>query len=67
MPNDLIPASSEGAMSDLTTIRRLARRGMICGVGYAACVLFTGARRDPEFMRYDAAARRVGLDCHHGA
>ena len=48
-------------MSDLTTIRRLARRGMICGVGYAACVLFTGARRDPEFMRYDAAARRVDL------
>jgi hypothetical protein len=24
-------------------------------------VLFTGARRDPEFMRYDAAARRVDL------
>jgi len=61
MPNDFIAAGSEGAMSDLTTIRGFARRAVVCGLSYAACVLFTGARRDPEFMRYDAAARRVDL------
>jgi len=28
---------------------------------YATCVVLSGSRRDPEFMRYDAAAHRVDL------
>ena len=37
------------------------RRAVLCAASYAACAVLSGARRDPEFMRYDAAARRVEL------
>lgn len=37
------------------------RRVALLAAGYAACVVLAGSRRDPQYMRYDAAARRVEL------
>ena len=40
--------------------RRFGRSAMI-GAAWAGCVLLSGAKRDPEFLQFDAAARRVDL------
>jgi sulfocyanin len=41
--------------------RLLDRRAFIGVAGLATYALLSGARRDPEFMHYDADARRVDL------
>ena len=41
--------------------RQLIRRMVIAAASYVTCSAFVGARSDPEFMRYDAGARRVEL------
>jgi sulfocyanin len=43
-----------------TTHRRF-RHAFIGTAAFAACAVLSGVRSDPEFMRYDAAARRVTL------
>src|SRR5688572_8240589 len=48
-------------MTHWSTRRHLTRRVFIGAASYAACVALSGARSDPEFMRYDAEARRVEL------
>jgi sulfocyanin len=40
--------------------RRFARYAIV-GAAWAGCVLLSGATRDPEFLQFDAAARRVDL------
>jgi len=40
--------------------RRFARHAIV-GAAWAGCMLLAGAKRDPEFLQFDAAARRVDL------
>ena len=40
--------------------RRFARHAIV-GAAWAGCMLLSGAKRDPEFMQFDATARRVDL------
>lgn len=42
-------------------IYRQGRRAVIAAASYSMCAVLSGARSDPEFMRYDAGARRVEL------
>jgi len=44
-----------------TRRRQFLRRTVLVAASYAACAVLVGAGRDPEFMRYDAVARRVDL------
>src|SRR5512138_169388 len=46
--------------SNGTTHRRF-RHAFIGTAAVAACAVLSGVRSDPEFMRYDTAARRVTL------
>lgn len=48
-------------MPSHSRIRDRARRLVLLAAGYAACMALSGARRDPQFMRYDPVARRVDL------
>ena len=40
--------------------RRFSRSALV-GAAWAGCMLLSGAKRDPEFLQFDAAARRVDL------